>query len=211
MKKIVTLATCLLLGASLNANDAKGVYVGVGVGPSQFDDGGLKDDDNAYLTRTAQTYRAADSYDATGYKIYAGYQFNKIIAVEASYTGYGEQSLDYSNGDQAKVSLTSIGIAANVGYNFGKKDEFRPFVIIGVSSVNFNKSGSLNYYSDSSTAAYKLGVGFEYAPSIFKGLGFRIAYEGDYYSVKSNATAPEFKSEYTQGDAMYYFGVQYKF
>lgn len=214
MKKIVTLLTCLLLGASLNADVVKGPYVGVGFGASQFDDGGLTNDMNTYIVNHAGTYRVAKSFDSTGFKLYGGYQFNKIIALEASYTNYGEHSYDFSNGHTSTIKPASFGLSANLGYNLGRRNELRPFVKLGIASINLNESADTGYelYSKGDTAtALKVGLGLDYNPFMFKGFGFRLAYEGDFFGYDPHTSYSEYKSIYTQYASMYYFGVHYKF
>ena len=212
MKKIVTLITCLLLGASLNADTVKGPYVGIGFGASQFNDGGFTSDLNKYFVNTASSLRVSKSFSSTAYKLYGGYQFNKIIAIEASYTSYGVYTYDYNDGTEIKINPTSLGLSANIGYNFGKKEEFRPFAKIGVAAFNINDSGSRTLYSDDKATSLIVGAGFDYNPTFLNGLGFRLAYEGDFFGLNVNNTGVSpVKSDYTQSANMYYFGIQYKF
>lgn len=212
MKKIILLAAAtLMVTASLSAEPAKGAYVGLGFGSSTYNDGGYNEDLKKYRDRVAPTVGIAENYNTSGYKLYGGYQFNKVIAIEASYTDYGTYSLDYTNGNNKEMKPTAIGIAANIGYNIGEKSEFRPFAIIGLSSLSFNDSGSIDFYENSTVAAFRFGIGFEYSPEVLKGLGFRVAYEGDYYAVTSRSTASEFKDTYTQSTNVLYIGAQYKF
>lgn len=207
MKKIVMLAAAtLMLTASLNAEPVKGAYVGLGFGTSQFSDGGYGDD--VKVAYPAQSF--SDNYNDSGYKLYGGYQFNKVIAVEASYTKYGTYSFDAYNGNSMVLNPVSLSIAANIGYNFGEKNEFRPFAIIGLSALNLDETGSADVYSTESGAAVRFGLGFEYAPASLSGVGFRIAYEGDYFAVDSDVNTATIKS-YTQSTNLLYIGAQYKF
>lgn len=211
MKKVVILITCLLLGASLNADTVKGPYIGVGYGGTNFDDGGHADDLNTYAINNAITTRVSLNTNSTGYKIYGGYQFNKIIALEASYTKYGKFSRDYTTGNKAIINPYVLSLSANLGYNLGRNNELRPFAKLGVASFNADESGDVNAYVDDTITTFHYGFGVDYNPEFLKGFGFRMAYEADMFSAKSSNTAPEFKSHYTQYAGIYYFGVHYKF
>lgn len=188
----------------------KGAYVGLGFGTSTFNDGGISDDVNAELARWGLE-EFSTGYSNTGLKLYAGYQFNKVVAVEFSYTDYGTYSLDYLTTNVYKLNPSSIALAVNVGYNFGSKSQFRPFAIAGLSSVNFNENGTYKFYDSSSTGALRLGLGFEYTP--IEHLGLRVAYEGDYYTLKdANLNNVSYLSDtYPQSISMVYLGVNYKF
>lgn len=208
MKKILILASLLLVTACLSADAPKGAYIGLGFGSSQFDDGGYAEDFDDSLIGVA----VREDYSDIGHKLYGGYQFNKVVAVELSRTKYGKHSLDLSNGYRMILKPTSIGIAANIGYNLGKNSEFRPFATIGLSSLNLNETGTLNIYSDDSGGALKFGFGFEYAPVKLHGVGFRIAYEGDFYSLDtSDYSSFYFEDAYFQSVSIFYLGAQYKF
>lgn len=214
MKKIILLvAATLMVTASLSAKPVEGAYIGLGFGSSTFNDGGYEDDGSSYLARIGSTTHSATNYNSSGYKLYAGYQFNDIIAVEASYTDYGQYSIDFTDGSDMAINPKSLSLSANIGYNFGEKKEFRPFAIIGLSSLNIDETSNSdsNYYEDSSTTAIKFGLGFEYSPHSLNGFGFRIAYESDFFVYDSTNTESEFKDIYTQSANLVYLGAQYKF
>mgnify|MGYP000618985043 CR=1 FL=1 len=81
-----------------------------------------------------------------------------------------------------------------------------------MSALSLNESITpTNAYSSGYGGAVKFGLGFDYAPTSLDGIGFRIAYEGDYFAVDSSDNAPEFKDIYSQSLNLLYFGVQYKF
>ncbi len=213
MKKIITLTGALLISASLYADAPKGAYVGFGYGATAFTDGGFKDDIDKFLHRVSPNVTTASDYDSSGYKLYAGYQFNKIVAVEASYTSYGSYTFDFSNGFHDKLDPSSISIAANLGYNLGASAEYRPYGIIGLSALSLHETGNAEFYSDDSGVAIRFGFGFEYTPRQLKGFGFRVAYEGDFFTMKIQDadSVPELQETYVQSVGMLYLGASYKF
>jgi len=216
MKKMIMLASVLLLSINLNADAPKGAYVGLGLGSSQFYDGGFSDDEEDELYSISSSSRSNTDYSSGGYKLYGGYQFNKIVAVEASYTKYGKYSIDYSNlgTKYADVVLnpTSLAIAANLGYNFGEESEYRPFGIIGLAYCDAHESGSYRLYEDTQNGAIRFGFGFEYSPVTLDGVGFRVAYESDFYILDTeNKSSVYYEDVYGQVTGMFYLSAQYKF
>ena len=208
MKKIIALTSSLLLSVSLYADAPKGAYVGLGFGTSVFNDGGYGDDINKGLKGTG--YRVTEDYSDTGAKVYGGYQFNKVVGIEASYTNFGSQTLTSTNGNQMKVNPTSMAIAANLGYSFGESAEYRPFALLGLSYINLDESGEVEAYSSDSGMGMKFGLGFEYTPKQLKGVGFRVAYEGDFFSVTQYTDGIN-EDTYTQSVSLLYIGASYKF
>ncbi len=69
-----------LVANSVMAED-NGFYLGGAIGTTGIDDGGLYNDSLIPIT--------VDADDET-FKITAGYQFNRIVALEAQYTNYGD-------------------------------------------------------------------------------------------------------------------------
>ena len=153
----------LTLSSALLADDAiKHYYVGGGIGSTIFSN----DDPDEELK---------DGTDI-GYKFYAGYNFNKIIGVEASYTDYGTKFTYFSG---RYIEATAIGVGANAGYSFFD-EQFRPFVILGVSSLSINQGDNISNEHDRTTSiSYNLGV--EYNPRVLNGLGFRSAWSADFF------------------------------
>ncbi len=208
MKKIALIASALLVSGSLYAEPIKGAYVGLGAGSSVFNDGGVKDDLNDAIAPSKVGYDYAD----TGLKMYGGYQFNKVVAVELSYTNYGKYDMDYA-GYNLELNPTAISVAVNVGYNLGSNGQYRPFVIAGVSSVSFGENGNLKAYDSDSVTAFRFGVGYEYSPVALKHMSFRVAYEGDFYSlIDANPNNDAgYSDTYAQSMSMLYVGASYKF
>ena len=188
MKKIV-LASLLAFGLTASAiasEDGSGAYIGLGYGSTAFDKGdaisGVKDDSDS------------------GYKVYGGYLFNKVVGIEAAYTDYG----DFAYVTNTTLSPTAISLAANLGYTF-LNGQLRPYALAGLSYLDLAQGGTA-YYDDDNTVAFAYGAGIEYSPTILKGLGFRASWNADVYVVD-----PIITDDYTQTLGMFNISVQYKF
>ena len=193
MKKII-LASLLAFGLTSSAiasEDGSGAYVGLGYGVTAYDNDGS----------TTNNDKLKDDSDA-GYKVYAGYQFNKIAAVELSYTDYG--TFTYEN--KGTISPSTISLAANVGYNF-LDGQLRPFGLIGFSSLSMDETNPYLEIDEGVSVCY--GVGIEYSPKVLQGLGFRAMWSVDAYSVEFiNSGNSEDNTELL---GMFSAAVQYKF
>ena len=215
MKKVlVSLATAFLLANGAYAqdemrNDGRGFYLGAGLGVSSYqvtyldDSYNLYDSDDNYVVE-------ADSLDDSdmGYLFYAGYQFNKIIGIEASYTDYGRFEYRKSYREPKAAALY-----ANAGYSFFD-GQLRPFGNLGFGYL-WQKQSERYYDFDDAFATLHTGLGVEYYPSVLKGLGFRAAYESDFH-VERVRSVDEDTDEVTreslwQDYTLFYFGLQYKF
>lgn len=222
MKKqmIALSATMLLLTTSLLAEEkstAEGYYLGLGGGVS-FDGAFLSN--GHYFDNGSSTYDVGTLSDISGgFLLYGGYQFNKIIAVEASYTYYGSFS------DSAHIESTaqtetfsskpqSGALYANAGYTF--TNGLRPFGQLGLGYMNSHTSSSLDNldFADKFMTMH-WGLGLEYAPQTFKGFGLRVAVSGDTYmdysyDAKDDNGITE-SAILIRNSEMLYVGAQYKF
>ena len=195
MKKIL-LASLLAFSfttAAVASEDGKGAYVGLAYGSTAFANG----------DGTLNVKEDTDS----GYKFYAGYQFNKIVAVEASYTDYGT----FTFSDNSTLSGTAIGVAANVGYNF-LDGQLRPFGLLGLSSLSLDQGNIQAYTYDDSLLSVTYGLGIEYSPKVLKGLGFRAMWSVDAYSIEEkDATTGVTSNDHVEAFGMFSVAAQYKF
>jgi len=196
MKKVAVLATLALASLSSFANANKvneGWYLGGGVGNTGFDIDG---------------YDTNVEPDGNALKMYGGYKFNRIVSAEVAYTSYGD--LKYKQGyalaGQTAASPSSISLSANLGYTFDSG--WRPFVILGLSSVDLDAKQAELFYSDSGTGAHT-GLGLEYSLKSIDGLTMRLAYEADTFEVESQFFGMKYTQDYTVDSA--YFGVSYAF
>ena len=191
MKRIL-LASLLAFGFTASAiasEDGSGAYAGLAYGNTAFSDDGallstLKDDSDK------------------GFKVYGGYQFNKIVGVEATYTDYGK----FTYNDGKTLEATAMSVGANLGYNF-LNGQLRPYALVGLSYLSLDQNnGAL--YDDDKTISYTYGVGIEYSPTVLNGVGFRAAWNTDIYVVDSSGTGDEYDA---QGFGILSVAVQYKF
>jgi opacity protein-like surface antigen len=171
MKSITTLSTlaALLLATNVQANqDVSGFYIGAGVGST--------DAEAEYngISESAST-------DGSTLKFIGGYQFNRIVAIEAQYTSYGEVKTDPGY----KWEPTTISLAANLGYTF--ENGLRPFAVIGLSSLDLDQN--VKVLDDSSATAIRFGAGLEYTPAALSGVSFRAGYEGDAFAIETNTAS----------------------
>jgi opacity protein-like surface antigen len=190
MKSITVLGalTALTLTATAQANqDVSGFYIGAGAGSTtvNISNGGYDYDDNT---------------NGTALKFITGYQFNRIVAVEAQYTKYSEATF----GPKYKWEAETFSLAANVGYTF--QNGLRPFGIIGLSSVDLGQSPKFSSIDDRYTAV-RLGGGLEYTPAALSGVSFRAGYEADFFTIDDEYTY--FDTDVIIGSA--YVAATYKF
>jgi len=169
MKTITVLGalTAIALSVNVQANeDVSGFYIGGGVGTT-----------HANFSTDSLSYTA--STDGSSLKIIGGYQFNRIVAIEAQYTKYG----DIKSGTAYKWEPTTVSVAANLGYTFN--NGLRPFATIGLSSLDLGENMA-STLDDSNATALRFGAGLEYTPAALAGVSFRAGYEGDAFVIENN-------------------------
>jgi hypothetical protein len=213
MKKVMaSLATTLIVAGGAYAetpNDGSGFYMGAALGASGyyatfFDSSyNMDDPDDTYVV-SASSLNDTD----VGYLLYAGYQINKIIGVEFSYTDYGR--FEYKKYYQEPKA---VAMYANAGYTF-LNGQLRPFGNLGLGYLNKNQSD--RYYDlEEKFVTMHFGIGGDYYPTVLKGLGFRAAMETDVFVDKVTAVDEDTDKRSTeslwQEYVLFYAGVQYKF
>jgi len=169
MKTITVLGalTAIALSVNVQANqDVSGFYIGGGVGTTHAD-----------FSANSLSYSA--STDGSSLKIIGGYQFNRIVAIEAQYTKYG----DIKSNSAYKWEPTTVSVAANLGYTFN--NGLRPFATIGLSSLDLGENMA-STLDDSNATALRFGAGLEYTPAALAGVSFRAGYEGDAFVIENN-------------------------
>ena len=214
-KTIASIISTTLLSSGLFATDVNktdtaiintGWYIGFGAGASSYSDRDMGKDFENFSVEV-------DQNSDTGFKFYGGYKFNTIVGVEASYVQYG--TFDFKSSDAATTNVTteikpkSLNVAANLGYDF-LNDQLRPYALVGLGYVNFSQSGAPSVYSTDNGAAFVWGLGLEYTPTLFKGVGFRVSLDN---------TCPVVIQSYDNADSKAFvtplrllsLGVQYKF
>ncbi len=119
MRKTVGLLVLVLLFAAQSGFAAEnGWYAGLGVGQSSIDTG---------IKATSGT--ASVDEEDLGYKVFAGYEFNKFIAVEGFYFDAGEATITANSGDVVADGNTSLVIPVD---DFKASIEGQSFGLIGV-------------------------------------------------------------------------------
>ena len=205
----------------VKANTVKGFYIGAGVGASSYNvsltksEYYLYDEDGTYTIQGDDLEKLDDT--DVGYLLYAGYQFNKIIGVEGSFTDYGTVASVIDNKEFSKKPQ-SYAVSANAGYNFFN-GQLRPFGLLGLGYLATNQNSAYDEMNgwDDGLATVHFGFGVEYYPTVLQGFGVRASYTAD--SCVSEVDTREGPSttdkvEQTllwQTYSILYVGAQYKF
>ena len=205
-------------------NTGSGFYIGAGLGASFFNitstDGDyyIPDDGDGTHTILINKFEDLDDSDL-GYLFYAGYQFNKIIGVEVSYTDYGafSGSISGANLDKFTKDPYSIAVAANAGYTFFN-GQLRPFGLLGLAYLNTQQSNTYDRQNVANeSVAMHSGLGVEYYPTVLRGFGVRAAYttdfivDSDYTTFEGDTGTTIQTTSMWQYYSLLYVGVQYKF
>lgn len=167
MKSITVLGALAAIALSVNVQanqDVSGFYIGGGVGSTDVN-----------ISSGSVSYSPSTS--GSTFKAIGGYQFNRIVAIEAQYTSYGDVNSPLNSTD--KLEPTSLSLAANLGYTF--ENGLRPFALIGLSSLDLNPNAAT--LLDDNRTALRFGAGLEYAPASLGGVSFRAGYEGDAFII----------------------------
>ena len=187
MKKAVILlaAFSAFAGAQEQAveKDVSGFYLGGGFGTTTYDD------DAAFST--------LETNDST-FKLIGGYQFNRIVGIEAQYTKYSDVTSPQASG---ALEPTAISVAANLGYTFDSG--WRPFGTVGLTQMSID----IPFAKDEDETALRLGAGVEYTPASLEHLNFRVAYEVDTFTIEQDFPS----SDVTFQLGSFYAGATYKF
>ncbi|RPF04839.1 opacity protein-like surface antigen [Vibrio crassostreae] len=195
-KSILSIAMMSAFAANNVMAADSGFYLGGAIGTTGIDDGGLYKDSLMPIT--------VDAEDET-YKIIAGYQFNRIVALEAQYTNYGDVvAKNALNQSTYTWSPTAFSISANLGYTFD--NGIRPFGIIGLSTIDLDQS--LPVLDDDSGEGIRYGFGVEYTPKQAKNVSFRLGYEADAFVIESDSA---FESDKDLVIDSFYLGATYNF
>lgn len=150
---------------TVNSQKVSGFYVGGGLGnPS----GKFEDNDG-------------DSFDMkmndTSFHLLAGYQINRVFALEVEYVKYGKD--EYKDFDPFSISMSG-----NVGYTFSSG--VRPFLVLGLGVTDLRSNtefpAGVIFQDDDLSVHY--GAGLDYTPGALAGLTFRAAYMADFVNAE---------------------------
>ena len=204
-------------------NTGKGFYIGLGAGTGSYSATLTNakyyidsDGDNSSSNIKGDNLDGLDDTSSTTIA-YAGYQFNKIIALEASYTDHGSYSGELGLNKAFKKNPGSIAVYANAGYSF-LNGQLRPFGLLGLAYVDTKQSNAYERIDiDDTAVALHIGTGVEYFPTALRGVGFRLAYTIDLFTDNSydvyegdNGTSIKSTTLWQALDQLY-VGIQYKF
>lgn len=221
MKKIISTVIVMALSSSvmstelINSSTSEGFYIGIGSGASSnsvlLSEGNYNysDPDNPKYTFSSKSLSDND----VGYMLYAGYNINKIIAVEAAFTDYGHFSVTKYAKEYTQTPK-SFAVYANAGYMF-LNNQLKPFGNLGLGYLKKNQSKAYDRLAfDEEIVTLHSGIGVDYYPTVLNGVGFRAAFSGDtsidsVYAVTDNNTT-ESKTLW-QVYSLFYLGVEYKF
>ncbi|MEF1228598.1 outer membrane beta-barrel protein [Vibrio fortis] len=170
--KIQFLLAASLLSFNVHASDSP-FYLGVGVGETDFDDGGWaeKESDPIWSETDGQTY-----------KVYGGFKLNQNIGFEGQYTNYADTVYrSPKHAGKVTAALASYSLAANVGYQFNIG--IRPFVTVGLGMVDLQATSPGGGSNDEQEALMRLGAGVEYTHPALRQVTFRLAYEKDEFDI----------------------------
>ena len=162
MKKVLAAA---ILSALAAPTFAEGFYAG-------FDVGSASADTSSIVTVKAPSASASKNKTVAG--IYAGYDFTPNWAVEAKYTGAGENKATTAAGGVFNVkadafALTLVGTAP-------LSDSFEVYGKLGYASTKTTVTSSIaGAYSGASRNAATYGVGAQY--NVSKAVGIRLGYD----------------------------------
>jgi hypothetical protein len=103
-----------------------------------------------------------DFDDSIAGLIEIGYEFNKVVAVKASYTKGKQNSIRVVGYDIADRSYKTAYGAAELGYTFivAKGFGIKPYISAGVFATEYNNSILGDYGNNSHTKGYTGGMGF---------------------------------------------------
>lgn len=138
----------LLLSTPSFAQDQEGDtkwYFGAGGGTTSVDTG-----------VTNLTGAASLDDTSTGWKIFAGYQINKYLGVEAGYADLGEASLTGNNGDTFVIDGTTLAFTADGAKVTAEAKTILVEALVMLPLGDMTGNNILGYF----TPFVKLGVGF---------------------------------------------------
>ncbi len=202
MKNIfLTLLLLVVLPLTLDARrNGEGLFIGVGGGATYYNDGGMASDIDADLTSVSGAY-----------KLYGGYKYDHEFTLEGSFTGYGKYEVTKDGKTEDTLTPMSAAVYLNYGSDF-VHNQIRPFAIIGAGVLWLSPANDTLYDSPIFFSLH-YGAGLLWTPRQLDGLGFRVAYEGDWSEFDTTRYVKDMGGDgsYYNFIGTLYLGVQYKF
>lgn len=208
--KLLAILITLFITPLSQADETRGFYIGAGIGSASLDD---KDN---YFDDEKNIFTLIPNEDGNTFKLIAGYQVNRILAIEGQYTKYGDINFQFpllQNKTIYTWAPEALSLSANAGYTFN--NGLRPFGILGLSILNLNESQKL--LDEEKYLGLRYGLGLEYAPIAFRNLSIRVGYEADFFYADEEYTYHGVYSDYTLSGLYdftldsFYMSVSYKF
>jgi OmpA-OmpF porin, OOP family len=192
--KRIALATLLVLGSVAAQAAEPGAYGGASLG---------------YVNADSSDFDPlAHGQSGTVYKFFGGYQFNKYLAAEASYTNLGTFNFTYDSATShlgSDYRVKSLGLSAVGSYPIGN------FTLFGRLGTDYNMVKYVyndtisNVYSSGSESKNKIsllcGAGASYA--LTKNVDLRVEYE-NYGAAGSQSSTGRLKNLYTISSGLVY-------
>jgi len=147
VKKISLSVAAAALCLAASAASAQ-VYVGGAIGQSHF---------------SADCSDSSCDRSPVGYKLFGGYKFNQFVAIEGTYTDYGDLKAS-SPGYSSRLSGTSFGIGAAGFYDFHPQWTALGRIGLASNKLKFHNSEGVSGSDSKIKPYFGLGVGFRVAP-----------------------------------------------
>jgi len=146
VKKISLSVAAAALCLAASAASAQ-VYVGGAVGQSHYND---------------DCFGLSCDRTPTAYKLFGGYKLNQFVAIEGTYTDYGD--FKFSDGFDSRLSGTSFGIGAAGFYDF--HPQWTAVGRLGLASNKFKLRDNAGFSSSDTKIKpyFGLGIGFRLTP-----------------------------------------------
>ncbi|MBA2777618.1 porin family protein [Billgrantia kenyensis] len=155
-------------------------YLGLGTGFSSLEND--RDEVDNFIESGGRNFSIDD--DGNVWKGFAGYQFNRYLAVEAFYADLGRVRLRGTDGASADLESTAYG--ASVVGQLPVTDWFTPFAKIGAASWETEVRGNLGdtdltlQDNDGFDPVYGLGAQFNINPILIRAEYERYDFDSDY-------------------------------
>lgn len=170
MRRAILVCLAMILGGLTTAHAEGGFFVGVEAGRSE------SEIDKTDFTFGPGTVRGDGK--ATGFRLSAGYQFNRYLAVEGGYVNFGEFSIDgvpYACGEEDSCTLDirseSHGLLVNVvgswpfGEHWAVNGRAGLAQISGKTRQRDPENSSSSQSFDDESTGFVFGAGVSYAIS----------------------------------------------
>lgn len=176
----VAVASAILVGSAYSSAES---YVGISFGSADYETNSNLD---AVAADVGVNSISTDEKDS-GFQIYYGHKVTPSLALELSYTDFGEI---VSNGPgtlsglaidlDIKQELSAFGVAAV--YQFNQDGVFKPYVKAGLNRIELDAevsitSGTSSASSSGSTSGTDFSYGLGFDVSVSDALGIRAGYE----------------------------------